>query len=344
MKQPTQTLAFDLLYSLAAENGREEKLFGNSIEAAAPAFERMRIGSGYPTVYLEFPLLGSPCFDMLSVYGTANIGPDDRFASGAGFGYGGMFRWFSSLPDKSGCSCGIELDTGSGETERAGIYFQYRSNLNYAEPFLGSVGESARKEGFLDAVRRLPEGLPAAYVGLFPGREGSPMRIGGYMNRGLQEAVAGNPDVLGKAFRQIGFSTFRHDMLAFCAELMKMVPAIDFQFDLFPDGTIGDVFGLSLSFNEVKPSESAECMEKGYGAKVMQRLQRDGLADERWKAIAGAAYAKAVPVETDDGKEALFAALIRLNYAKIKFKAGDPMPAKFYYMTKAALLPTQEQA
>ena len=174
MKQPTQTQAFELLYSIAAGDGREEKLFGSSISAAQPAFEKMRIGSGYPTLYLEFPLLGKPCFDMLAVYGTESIGPEDRFAPGAGFGYGDMFRWFSGLPDRSGCSCGIELDTGSGETERAGVYLQYRSSLKYAEPFLDTVGESARTQGFLDAVRRLPEGLPAAYVGLFPGREGSP--------------------------------------------------------------------------------------------------------------------------------------------------------------------------
>ena len=177
MKQPTQTQAFDLLYSLAAQDGREEKLFGSSIETAQPAFEKMRIGNGYPTVYLEFPLLGRPCFDMLAVYGTENVGPDDRFAPGAGFGYGDMFRWFSSLPEKSGCSCGIELDTGSGETERAGAYLQYRSSLEYAEPFLDSVGESARAHGFRDAVHRLPDGWPAAYVGLFPGREGSSISL-----------------------------------------------------------------------------------------------------------------------------------------------------------------------
>ena len=179
MKQPTQAQAFELLYAIAAADGREEALFGNSIEAARPAFERMRIGSAYPGVYLEFPLLGKPCFDMLAVYGS--VGKDDRFDCGGGFGYKNMFRWFAGLPENHGCSCGIELDTGSGETERAGAYLQFRARTDYAEPFLDSVGESARMEEFGETIRRLPKGWPAAYIGLFPGREGSPMRIGGYL-------------------------------------------------------------------------------------------------------------------------------------------------------------------
>ena len=170
------------------------------------------------------------------------------------------------------------------------------------------------------------------------------MRIGGYMDHERKDAIAQDPGLLGEGFKQIGFSAFRPDMQKYCAELMAQVPGIDFQFDIYPDGSLGDVFGLSLSFNEVKPYGSEECMERGYGAAVMQRLQKDGLADDRWKAVAGAAYAKSIPIETTEGKPALFAAVIRINYAKIKFKAGIPMPAKFYYMTKAAILPAPEQA
>ena len=337
MKLPTQTEAFELLYSLAAADSREEILFGSSIELARPAFEKMRIGNGYPAVYLEFPLLGRPCFDMLTVYGS--VGADDRFASGAGFGYGNLFRWFSGLPEGNGCSCGIELDTGSGETEHAGAYLQYRTKAEYAEAFLGAVGESPRTEGFHEAVRRLPEGWPPAYIGLFPGRQGSPVRIGGYMDRAVQEAIARDPGLLGEQFRRIGFSAFTPDMLKLCAELMAMVPGIDFQFDIFPDGSLGDVFGLSLSFNEVTPKESKKCMEQGFGLSVMRRLQEEGLADGRWEAVARAAFARSLPMETPDGKTSLFAAVVRFNYAKVKFRKGEPAPAKFYLLTKAAVLP-----
>ncbi len=341
MNLPSQTEAFELLYAIASADGREETLFGGSIRDARAAFGKMRIGSAYPAVYLEFPLLGPPCFDMLTVYGS--VGRDDRFAPGGGFGYEKMFRWFSGLPEQSGCSCGIELDTGSGDTERAGAYLQFRARTRYAEAFLDSLGESGRTKGFYETVRRLPEGWPPAYIGLFSGREGTPLRVGGYMEQEQKEAAARDPALLGEQFRRIGFEAYDPDMLKFCAELMAMAPGVDFQFDILPDGSLGDVFGLSLSFNEVAPSRSAACMESGFGARLMRRLQDEGLADGRWEKIAGAAFAKGLPAETEDGNRVLFAAMVRLNYAKVKFRCGKPAPAKFYLMTKAAALPAGGQ-
>ena len=121
MKKPSQMEAFDALYAIAAGDGRGDALFGNSIELARPAYERTLIGSGYPQAYLEFPLLGEPCFDLLSVHGS--VEPGSRFAPGAGFGYQGMLDWFSGVRESTeSISCGIELDTSPGETERAGVY------------------------------------------------------------------------------------------------------------------------------------------------------------------------------------------------------------------------------
>ena len=123
MDKPTQMEAFDALYALAASGGRGEALFGSSIELARPVYERTLIGDGYPNAYLEFPLLGEPAFDLLSVYGYME--PGSTFAPGAGFGYQAMFDWFSRAcaPDDM-VSCGIELDISDGETERAGVYLQ----------------------------------------------------------------------------------------------------------------------------------------------------------------------------------------------------------------------------
>ena len=63
---------------------------------------------------------------------------------------------------------------------------------------------------------------------------------------------------------------------------------------------------------------------------IMQTMQDWGLADERWKLIAGAAFARHVGYEREDGTEGRFALCIRFNYAKVKFKACEPQPAKFY--------------
>ena len=339
MRKPDQMTAFDALYAIAAGDGRGEALFGNSVELARPAYERTLIGGGYPTAYLEFPLLGDPCFDMLSVHGYVEAG--SHFAEGAGFGYDRMLSWFQGVCEPGGSvSCGIELDTASGETERAGVYLQQRTRHELVAPFLESVGESARTKSYLDALARMPEGWPPAYVGLFPGRPGTPLRIGGYLGRDELCHCAEDPDHLAGCFRQAGFSAFDADMLRRCCEFMELAPSADFQFDIMPDGSLGDTFGLSLSFNETKPRQARECMESGYGGAIMELLQGWGLADNRWKLIAGAAFARHVGYEREDGTEGRFALAIRFNYAKVKFTACEPRPAKFYLTCTAGDLGT----
>ena len=332
MKQvgkPSQMTVFDALYSIAAEDGRGEALFGNSFGIARDAYERTLIGEGYPGVYFEFPLLGSPGLDVLSVHRT--VRPGSRFAPGAGFGYQAMFDWFSSICDRgTNASCGIELDTSAGETERAGVYLQYRKHSDLIAPFLESIGEEARTESFLAVANRMPEGWPPAYVGLFPGRAGTPLRIGGYLQHAIQKACADDPALLAAQFDQIGFSAYDDDMLSRCAALLPLAPSVDFQFDIMPDGTLGDVFGLSLSFNETKPREARICMESGYGARICRTLQEWGLADERWKLIADAVFARHVPFDRGDGSRGRFALCCILNYAKVKFAGAVAQPAKFY--------------
>ena len=329
MKKPNQMEAFDALYTIAAGDGREEALFGSSYELARPVYERTLIGDGYPAAYLEFPLLGKPCFDLLSVHGY--VEPEAQFAPGAGFGYQAMFDWFKGVCKEDGhVSCGIELDTSTGETDRAGVYLQQRECVELVAPFLESVGESARAQSYLDVLSRMPKGWPPAYVGLFPGRPGTPLRIGGYMGHAELERCAQDPEHLGECFRQVGFTAFDKEMLGRCSKFMEIAPSADFQFDIMPDGSLGGTFGLSLSFNETKPRQAYECMEGGYGARLMGLLQDWGLADDRWKAITSAAFGRHVGYEKEDGTEGRFALSIRFNYAKVKFTACEPQPAKFY--------------
>ena len=331
MKKPTQIAAFCALYSIAAADGRGEALFGDSFDQAVDFYGRTLIGDGYPIAHLEFPLLGEPCLDLLSVHGKVPLGA--KFADGAGYGRQAMFDWFAETgtdPHADDVSVGLELDLSAGETQTVGVYLQQRKHTELVVPFLGSIGEATRAQSYLETLERMPQGWPPSYVGLFPGREGTPLRIGGYMGRDEHARCAEDPAYLGDRFRDIGFTAFDSDMLNRCSDFMRLAPSIDFQFDIMPDGSLGDTFGLSLSFNETMPREAYECMSSGYGAKLMQVLQGWGLADDRWKTIAGAAFARHVGVEGKDGAEERFALCVRFNYAKVKFTSCEPRPAKFY--------------
>lgn len=328
MNRPTPIESFDILYNLCSKDGRESVLFGNSVALVRPVVEKCLIGDDYPLFYVEFPLLGTPCFDVLTIYG--ELTPNVQFAPGCGFGYQEMYNWFSNLPSGHGTSCAIEMDTGSGETQHAGVYFQYRGKTGLIAPFLKSVGEEKRLSSYMDMLKRLPDGMPPAYIGLFPGREGSPMRIGGYMDRRLIPEIAERPALLGECFDSVGFRAYDESMLEYCREIFALAPGVDFQFDIFPDGSLGDVFGLSFSFNEILPRQAEECMKSGLGAKFMTLLEHRGLTDDRWKMIAGAALGKGMPFERSDGSFAILGIVVRFNYAKIKFKAGKAISAKFY--------------
>lgn len=336
IQQPSPLEVFDLLYVLAAQDGREEALFGNSVDLAYPVVDQALIGDVYPNIYLEFPLKGKPCFDILLGYGEIPSGA--RFAPGAGFGYQPLFDWFSALPPGHGASCGFSMDTGSGETRRPGVYLQYRRNSDLAASFLDVIGESDRFSTYSSALQRLPKGLPASYIGLFPGREGTPLRIGGYMGRILQTDAARDPKSLGDCFDRIGFHAYDGAMLEKCGQILSLSPDVDFQFDLFPDGSLGDVFGLSMSFNSVSPRQAAAWMEAGPGRDMMLLLQSWGLADDRWKLLPAATLSKGIPVTGPDGEKRLLGLAVRFNYAKVKFRAGAPVSAKFYLKLHAGLL------
>ena len=327
---------FDILYSLASADGRGEALFGDSIEPAGSFVSRSLLGDNYPSYYIEFPLLGKPCFDILTVYD--KVRPGSRFEDGAGYGYQKMFDWFSSLPEGHGASCALEMDTGSGETERAGVYLQQRGRRDLVAPFLESVNESSRIGSYLRVLEDLPDGMPASYVGLFTGREGTPLRIGGYMDSHFVRNASDDISLLEDAFVKAGFRDYNRDMLERCKSILSVSPSADFQFDIYPDGSIGDVFGLSLSFNEVLPGKSAECMNNGFGKEIMTMIQDWGLSDDRWKMIAGAPMGKSITINETDGREVNLGFAIRLNYAKIKFKAGVPVSSKFYLILQAAEL------
>lgn len=334
MERPTRMTLFDTLYILASLDGRGEALFGDSIELVRPAFQRMLIGDDLPSVYFEFPLMGDPCLDMLAVY--RRIKPGDAFAPGAGYGRQKMFDWFAGLgPTYPNVSLGLEVDASDGDTEHAGVYLQQRAHTDLVAPFLESVGESDRLEPYMRVYERMPKSWPAAYIGFFPGRAGTPTRIGGYLGTLALQSIMDDPSYLGACFDQIGFGSYDDAMLEQCAELVRLAPSVDFQFDILGDGSLGDTFGLSLSFNETKPRQAHDCMESGYGARIMERLEAWGLADGRWRLIADAAFARHIGYEREDGTTGRLALTVLFNYAKVKFRACVPQPSKFYLCATA---------
>ena len=311
---------FDMLIGIASRGGRGKKFFGD-LTKIRKVFEKTFVGSNFPHLYLEFPLLGEPRTDILI---QAEIEKGEKFAE-KNFVFQPMFDWFSTICEDKNISCGIEIDTAEGKTEKTGAYFQFRKRTDLILPFFETIGASKRFSEYIKFFEKMPEGWDSEYIGIFLQRENSPIRIGGYMSAEEIKNCAKNPEHLKECFNKIEFFGYNDEMLTNCAEIMKISPGIEFQFDIMPDGNLSYIFGLSTSFNEVLPKNVNECMESGFGNKIMKKYESLGVADKRWKNISGTTRAKYIPLST--GK---LLVVVRFCYSKIKFKAGEAKISKFY--------------
>lgn len=330
MRKPSRTELFEALYDAVAAQGRGAALLGDSEADALAFFRRTLIGGDFPAVYLEFPLAGEPCLDLLSIYDRVPSGA--AFASGAGFGYQQTFDWFAgTATDRElRTAIGIELDLSQGVADHAGIYLQQRGMTQLVRPFLQTVGAEGRADAYRGMAERMPRGWPAAYVGLFPARPGTPLRLGGYLSEPSRKRCAADPAFLGSRFDLMGFEAYDAGMLDCCSRLMGLAPAVDFQFDLMPDGSLSHTFGLSLSFGGCRPGDVAACFSQGHGAAVMGLLEQWGLADARWRLIPDTVFARSIDCQRADGSAVRLAASVLLNFAKVKFVDGSAQTAKFY--------------
>jgi len=116
---------------------------------------------------------------------------------------------------------------------------------------------------------------------------------------------------------------------------MDMAPSIDVQFDIMEDGTLGDTFGLALSFNELRPRTVHEQMERGVGHHIMSTLQQWGLADDRWRLLSDVSFARQFPYVREDGTTGCLGLCTLLNFVKVKFRHAQMQPAKFYLLLAA---------
>ena len=57
-------MLYDLIYALAARDGREAALFGSCAPLAREALAHSLAGTGFPELWFELPLAGDPWFDL----------------------------------------------------------------------------------------------------------------------------------------------------------------------------------------------------------------------------------------------------------------------------------------
>jgi len=342
MRPPTNYDAFQVLLLQLQGDGRDDLLLGESAARVRSAIEPFLVGEKLPNAYLEFPLIGDPFLDVTILY--SELAPSTHVESPAAGNTEALFNWFAEAHrDHDDISFGFELDTKEPQLPRAAVHFQPRAHIELAEPFCAIVGEPDRARTYLDMARRMPQGWPLSFFGMFRGRPGSPLRVCGYLDPSEQANCAHDPLQVAAALDEVGFSAYDDKLLNEASELMAACPGtVDFQFDVYPDGHVGDTFALDVQFNIEQPEAVQASFDNGPGSHVTKLLERWGIADKRWRDAINATFARALPVQLEDGAIGRYSFTLMPQWVKVRWRKGVLQPAKLYFLANAGLLNDQE--
>ena len=335
--------SFEVLCLQLADDGREDALLGGNLARTRAALRPFIVGEEFPSCYLEFPLQGDAFLDVTVLYN--KVTPGTHIDSPAAEGTDAMLDWFASVPlDHHRICCGYEVDAHKNPLPKAAIHFQPRTNIELVRPFCEAVGEVERAELYLDLARRMPQGWPLSFFGMFRGRPNSPLRVCGYLDADQKDACASDPQQLAQTFEEIGFTAYDDRMLSRVSTLMDIAPdVVDFQFDIFPDGSIGSTFAIDIQFGIERPALVKKSFDQGPASHVVGQLEQWGAADERWHLAADATFARALPIELDDGSYRRYAFTLMPHWIKARWTDGALQPSKLYCLAHAGLLDNKSE-
>ena len=333
MDERFTTLAFRTAVALVARRGGAGFLGGDA-GLAADVFRRSLIGDGWPGFWLEVPLLGEPGFDLHVYYDRGKVRPGERFGKGCGFGMQALFDWYFSN-ETGGVGVGFAHDLRGGQVA-TGAYVNFNGRpLDDTRGFFAALGAEDVHEGAAALLDRLPGGWHPWYLGLFPARPNSGVRVGAFVPRERQAAYARDPQVLARDLDQAGFRAMDGAMLERLQAMAALPYRLELQLDAVGCGT-GDTLGADLTLKRTSAPRVCEAFsEGGAAARACALLEEWGVADRRWKRIADAAFAKAVPLP--HGEDIEIARMSCLpSFIKAKWADARPQSAKVYLQCAAA--------
>ena len=335
MIEPNYQDYFDILCSFAVSKGRGAKLFGEDVLRLSEKISPFLIGPSFPNIYIEFPLIGKPFLDATILYNDIESGT--RITSIAAGDCNTLLDWYAEVRKKyQHISFGFELDTDAPENTQAAIHFQPRKSIELVEPFCKIIGEEDRGKLYLEAAKNMPDGWPLSFFGIFRGRNNAPLRVCGYLNDEIASDASKDPTKIKSDFDKIGFKDYDNRMLEQISKIMLLsYRGMDFQFDIYPDGSFGDTFALDVQLKERSSKHISKAFENGVSAELMNILKSWGIADERTSMLKDLGLSRCIKITCDNNTEAKFAFTLSPDWIKIRWKKCQLQPSKCYSVLNA---------
>ena len=332
MRKSSDELAalYDTLYALAADDGREQVLFGTCAPLAHEAFERSLVGDGVSYVWFEVPLAGDARFDLHVAYSRECLG-SESFFPGAGSGYDELFQWYAQN-ETGGQGLAFAYDVGEGAIDEPAVHVNVNQVplVDVGRFFeLASVeGAAARYRAFAD---RLPHGWRVWYMGVHPGRPGAPVRVDCFVDRKRRDAYADDLRLLEHDLRSCGFAASLEALPELAGALLASPFGLELQFDVLEDGQVGPTLGLSAAFGMSPATQMRSLFDTGGAiAELMGHVEELGLTDARWHSVRDAMYS--ITMAAGDHVLALYCLP---TFLKLRMREGHALDAKFYLQAAA---------
>ena len=322
---------YDIIYALAAKDGREAALFGDCAPLAREAFARSLADAQFPELWFELPLAGKPWFDLHALNAREGMDADATFSPATCGGAPEAFAWFAAQ-DRTVRQLALSWDVSSGDVDNPAVQLlKAVDDVELTCDFLGAVGRPDATPAYRAFEERLPQGWFACYTGVFPRRPVPFLRVECIPRYELQQAYADDPALLETHLRQVGLTAFGDTLLARCGELAKLPFRMEFQFDVTPEGSAGATFAVSSRFAPPPGHGAWKAFDvDGAAGTLMQRVEAWGLADERWRLLAGTAFSQRLRSAGESCLLYCFPAFL-----KLRWRDGAPLDAKTYLMAGA---------
>lgn len=324
---------YDIIYALAAQDGREKALFGGCGPVAREAFLRSLAGEAFPELWFEIPLAGEPWLDFHAGMFREDIAGENLAFAALGGSYADALAWFAGQEQGKVRQFVVSYDTHTGDTEHPAMTLLM--NGRHMDAPLGFL-EAAGRPDLRDAYSRFAHAIPpewyACYVGLFPGRvapEANPwVRVECIVGDKMQRAYADDAAGLREHLASVGMTAFDDGLASDVRELARSPFPLEFQFDVGAGGAALPVLSASVRF---QPKDWASGEGRAAIGRIAGWLQERGLADGRCGLLPQTAFAKQVEHDGESVTVTCFPAFV-----KLRWREGEQPVAKAYLMARAS--------
>ncbi len=324
-----RTTIYDAIYQLAAGDGREKALFGSCAPLAREAFQHSLVAEGFPIIWFEVPFLGEPRFDLHVAFSAKALRKGALLPANFNSTYARVFEWYAH-EEIGGNGLAFAYDVSEGSIDAPALHV----NVNNAPlENIGRFFELAADERAPQAYQHFTDCMPKDwrvwYAGVHPARPGSHLRVDCFTSSQLRAAYASDPKLLERDLRACGFTAELDALGELTAPIWESPFQLELQFDLMRDGGLGPTIGISVDLPTFARSDAQKHIWKDT-ARLMDAVERMGLADERWRVAQAATYAIRLPV--NGIKLVLYCVP---TFIKLRMRDGVPIDAKMYLQASA---------